>query len=144
MGRTYHFDEVREYLTGDEERSLAVNRPVEGSTGEWPDPFPGYVLESEVFVLDRLRVRIERLQGKWRVNEEHRGRIEVIKALLGDGGLAKPVFIAKVDPDLTIRDGLHRSIALLELDSTCVPVFLVKHAGNRVAADDLPRGTSSL
>ncbi len=137
-GRIYRRDEVSEYI-GEQTGSCDYNVfksgfPIDIETRK--DDHKRYRGDKEI-LLQYTVLPMSTLVQQIRKNEktysqdsnetrriEHLDRIEKIQELLIKGDPVFPVFIQMDDPQHDIREGTHRSIALLRLNSPVVPAFL--------------------
>jgi predicted GNAT family acetyltransferase len=131
-GRIYRRSEVERYIgtqTGTSDYDvMALHFPRSLETWEhdgrgWRDG-EEIVLQYRVFPMADLKPQIGQLEEALRQREDHRRRIDKIVELLLRGSQVFPVFMQENDPQRRIIEGMHRAIALVQIESHCIPAFL--------------------
>jgi hypothetical protein len=92
------------------------------------------LLQYQVYPLARFKQQIVGLAKTFEQFDEHRNRIEAVVEIFKRGDLVYPVFLQQNDPQQRIIEGMHRSVALLQLECPCLPAFLTGY-GNWFTPD---------
>jgi GNAT superfamily N-acetyltransferase len=131
-GRIYKRSEVESYIgtqTGTSDFDvMALHFPRNLDTWEhdgrgWRDG-EEIVLQYRVFPMAELKPQIWLFEESFRQQENHRQRVERIVEVLLGGNPVYPVFMQENDPQRRIIEGMHRSVALMQIESHCIPAFL--------------------
>ncbi len=143
-GRLYHREEVGDHLgfqTGSSNFDIAaLHFPRNLDT--WDFDFYArqkgaeILLRYRVFSMDALKPQLRSLEATFWEHETERKRVETIIAILQNGGPVLPVLMQQNDPKRRVIEGMHRSVALLQLESYCLPAFLMGY--RNWFADDEP------
>jgi ribosomal protein S18 acetylase RimI-like enzyme len=86
-----------------------------------------------------FETQVRELEATFNSHEEHRRRVQAIVEILLDGRPFYPVFLQQNDPRRRIIEGMHRAVALLQLESPCLPAFLTGYR-NWFAPEELMPG----
>jgi ribosomal protein S18 acetylase RimI-like enzyme len=146
-GKVYHREEVAPYIGTQSDRSdfdvAALHFPRNLRTWEadvlaWRDR-EEILLQYMVFDLTEFKEQIRAIETDYMKREDHRERVEAIVEKLMQGNPFYPVLMQQNDLQRRIIEGQHRSIALLRLESECLPTFLMGY-GNWFTEKELLRG----
>ena len=145
-GRIYRRSDVTSYIgtqTGTSDFDvMALHFPRNLVTWEhdgrgWRDG-EEVVLQYQVFPMAALKEQIWQLEESFCKRDDHRKRIEeIVESLLG-GSPVYPVLMQENDPQRRIIEGMHRAVALMQIESHCIPAFLAGYR-NWFAPDGIGR-----
>jgi hypothetical protein len=132
-GRLYHREEVGDYLgfqTGSSNFDVAALRFPKNLLTWEDDPLAWrngeeILLQYQVFPMDALKSQVRSLDATFWELEAERKRVEAIIEILHNGEPLFPVLMQQNDPQRRVIEGMHRSVALLRLESPCLPAFLM-------------------
>jgi hypothetical protein len=132
IGKTYKASDLTQMLSEDELERASIGFP--SDIQQWPNtdilryrPDEEIVFDYVVMPIGVLRPQIVDLRRLFRTKEDDWCRVRRIKELLERGEVAWPVFIQKNDPEKRITEGMHRSVAMLQLSIGQLPVLLSKY-----------------
>lgn len=131
-GRIYRRAEVESYIGMQDGTSDfdVVNAHFPRSLETWHADCLGWrddeemLLQYHVYPLVKFKQQIVELANTFDQFEDHRNRIDAVVETFLRGELVYPVFLQQNDPQQRIIEGMHRSVALLQLGCPCLPVFL--------------------
>jgi hypothetical protein len=133
VGRTYTGTELLSYVAEDD--LVKVTQGFPKDLERWPhenllawSPEKEVLFEFAVWDISVLRSQIEDFSNVFRSKQDEWNRVCRIVELLEGGAVAFPVFAQFNDPKRRISEGMHRSVAMLELGVRRVPVLLAKYA----------------
>ena len=142
-GRVYRRAEVEQYLGKQDGTSdydvAALHFPRNLQT--WEHDFRGWrdaeemLLQYRVYPMADFEEQFRELEEAFTPHADHRRRIQAIVEVLLDGKPFYPVLLQQNDPRRRIIEGMHRAVALLQLESPCLPAFLTGYR-NWFAPDD--------
>jgi ribosomal protein S18 acetylase RimI-like enzyme len=146
-GRVYRKEEVAEYIglqDGSSDYNVAViHFPRNLKT--WEHDFRGWraeeevLLQYQVYPLADFEDQLRDLEEGFNKDEKHRRRVQAIADILLQGQPVFPVFMQQNDPQRRIIEGMHRAVALKQLESPCLPAFLTGYR-NWFTPDELVPG----
>jgi GNAT superfamily N-acetyltransferase len=131
-GRIYRRVEVEAYIgnqTGTSDYDVAAAH-FPRNLQTWETDFRGWrdgeemVLQYQIFPLSVFKKKLWELESTFARHDEHQKRVEVIVKCLRRGEPVYPVFLQENDLERRIIEGNHRAVALLQLESHCLPAFL--------------------
>lgn len=131
-GRIYRRSDVTSYIgtqTGTSDFDvMALHFPRNLVTWEhdgrgWRDG-EEVVLQYQVFPMAALKEQIWQLEESFCQRDDHRKRIDEIVEYLLSGSPVYPVLMQENDPQRRIIEGMHRAVALMQIESHCIPAFL--------------------
>jgi hypothetical protein len=133
VGRSYCEAEVRPHVAEDDLSLVKSGFPKD--LKRWPHDSGEAWREGEkilfeyiVWDMRDIRPQVEEYRASFLTKPAHWDRVSRIKSLLEGGDVAYPIFAQFNDPRRRITEGIHRSIAMLELAVGRVPVLLAKYA----------------
>jgi GNAT superfamily N-acetyltransferase len=146
-GRVYHRAEVEQYIGKQDGTSdydvAAIHFPRNLQT--WVHDFRGWrdgeemLLQYQVYPMAEFKEQLGGLEKAFDRHDEHHNRVQaIVEALLG-GERFYPVFIQQNDSQRRIIEGMHRAVALVQLESFCLPAFLTGYR-NWFTPDELMPG----
>jgi GNAT superfamily N-acetyltransferase len=145
--RVYHRDEVAAYIgtqEGSSDYTIAELRfPRNLKTWEpdvtaWRDG-EEILLQYTVFPMEDFKEQLgPRLAECWERKNDEWNRVERIVEILENGNPFFPVLMQKNDRERRIVEGHHRSMALLSLESDCLPAFLLGYRNWFIEDELLP------
>lgn len=101
-------------------------RPHDPDFARWR-PDGEVVLEYAELPVAELHGQLADLQRRYNDDPAHRRRVDEIRRVLAGGAVAYPVSVDKHNVARFIQEGMHRAVAMVELDWPVIPAFLMKH-----------------